>query len=507
MINNRKRSISTKIFSITLTFILIVFLITFFFLMIFFEDFYMYEKTKDLTTKTKRFTTLYNYENSDTFTDTLSTALSYYEEANSTRMAIFKLDGSGEVILSNNFNFTTDNSLMTAFCYELLNDTKLINSVVANNEIQSTIFTNKSSDSKKIGIVAPMSVYRKNDAVLITVSSVQPIKEAAAVIKSFCFYLLLGILVVSALLTKFYTKLIVKPLIKINNSAVKMSNLDFSVKCEVVSDDEIGSLANSLNFLSQNLKSALDDLTDKNNQLKEDIEKERHLETMRKDFVASVSHDLKTPIGIISGYAEGLRDGVVPDDNVGYYLDSIIDESKKMNSLVNSMLQLSNLESNSTILNLETFNIVRLIHAMVKKLSLDLNEKHLKVNYDGPEYAYVTGDILKIEQVMQNLITNAIKYSPNQNTIFVRIFEENNCYNISVENTGAHIPEKELSNIFIKFYRVDKSGNRSTNSFGLGLAIVKKILELHHSEFGVKNTQNGVLFYFTLRKENLDDLE
>ena len=108
---------------------------------------------------------------------------------------------------------------------------------------------------------------------------------------------------------------------------------------------------------------------------------------------------------------------------------------------------------------------------------------------------------------MQNLITNAIKYSPNQNTIFVKIFEENNCYNISVENTGAHIPEKELSNIFIKFYRVDKSGNRSTNSFGLGLAIVKKILELHHSEFGVKNTQNGVLFYFTLRKENLDDLE
>ena len=178
-----------------------------------------------------------------------------------------------------------------------------------------------------------------------------------------------------------------------------------------------------------------------------------------------------------------------------------------MNTLVTSMLELSKLESNSMLLQIESFNIVRLINAKVKNLSLELKDKDITVNYlDIPDFAYVQGDILKIEQVIQNLITNSIKYTPGGNNINISIIENADNFEISIENTGTHIPEEELDNIFIKFYKLDKSGNRSTNSFGLGLAIVQKILELHNSTFSMTNSLNGVLFKFTLSKADDDNL-
>ena len=315
-----------------------------------------------------------------------------------------------------------------------------------------------------------MSLQNNNDALFISVSSIQPIKEASSVIKTFYFYMLIGFIIVATFLSIVYANLIAKPLKNLNNIARKMSNLDFSVKCNVTSDDEIGSLAMTLNFLSANLKKSLDDLKEKNIKLEADIEKERELETMRKDFVASVSHDLKTPIGIISGYAEGLKDGIVSPENAQIYLETIIDEAGKMNTLVTSMLELSKLESNSMLLQIESFNIVRLISAKVKNLNLELKEKDITVNYIAvPDFAYVQGDILKIEQVIQNLITNSIKYTPCGNYINISIIENTDNFEISIENTGTHIPEEELSNIFIKFYKLDKSGDRSTNSLDLQL--------------------------------------
>ena len=269
------------------------------------------------------------------------------------------------------------------------------------------------------------------------------------------------------------------------------------------SQDEIGNLAKTLNFLSSNLKNALDDLKDKNLKLEKEIEKERNLENMRKDFVTSVSHDLKTPIGIISGYAEGLKDDIVTGENRRIYLDTIIDEANKMNALLNSMLELSRLENDTISLSLESFNIVRLLRGMLKKLSLELTNKNIKVIYENmPSYAYVKGDILKIEQVIQNLITNGIKYSPNGSTITVSIIDNDDNYTISVENSGVHIPEQELENIYAKFYRLDKSGDRTKKSYGLGLAIVKRILDLHESVYSISNSDNGVLFKFTLSKSD-----
>lgn len=145
-----------------------------------------------------------------------------------------------------------------------------------------------------------------------------------------------------------------------------MSNMDFTVSCDVDREDEIGNLARTLNFLSKNLQNALTDLKQKNQKLEEDIEKERKLENMRKEFVDNVSHELKTPIGIIEGYAEGLKDGIVSGDDALAYLETIISESQKMNALVKNMLELSKLESGTIKPKLESFNINRLISKILK---------------------------------------------------------------------------------------------------------------------------------------------
>lgn len=493
-----KNSISKKLFIITFSLILGVFFITVSFQFLFFEDFYLSKKTKDLITNMNRFRTLYSYEISSE--RTLASALISYEEANNSRIAIFSLDGKMNYLTNYKENIDDLKSL-TFFCEELLSDKKLIEDVINNNHVKSTIFTNKNTGSKKIGIVSPMSLKSENDSILISVSSIQPITEAASVVKSFYTYLLIGFLIVAIFLSKIYVNLIGKPLFKINTIAKKMSSLDFDAKCEITSDDEIGNLAKTLNFLSTNLKSSLEDLKDKNLKLEEEIEKERKLEDMRKDFVTSVSHDLKTPIGIISGYAEGLRDGIVKGDDAILYLDTIIDEAYKMNSLVTSMVELSKLDSTDTGITLETFNIIRLIKAMLKRLSCDAKKKNLNIHFTNiPEYAYINADVLKIEQVIQNLLVNAIKYSPEGNDIYISIEDLNNTYHISIENTGVTIPDAELKNVFAKFYRIDKSGDRTKNNFGLGLAIVKRILDIHGSEYSISNTKRGVIFKFTMVK-------
>lgn len=496
-----KNSISKRIALITFGLISSVFLLTFLFQNIFFEEFYLSKKTESLILDVKRFQTMYSYQILNE--KSLEDALIAYEEKNNCRIAIFSLDGQLKY-LTHYGSDIDDMKSLADFCSDLLSDKELIAEVLTTNKIQSTIFTNKYSNYKKIGVIAPMSLQSENDSLVISVSSVQPIMEASSVIRSFYLYLFIGFLIVAIFLSKIYSKLISKPLINLNKVAKRMSLLDFEAKCDVTSDDEIGSLANTLNFLSSNLENSLQNLKEKNEQLERDIEKERNLENMRKDFVSSVSHDLRTPLGIISGYAEGLKDGIVSGKDTEEYLKTIIDEATKMNILLTNMLEISKLESDSINLNLESFNIVRLLQGMVKRFTLEFQNRDLSVEFNLPEYAYVKGDILTLEQVVQNLLSNTLKYTPTGNTIYISVYEINSNYLISIENTGVNIPENELENIFAKFYRLDKSRDRSKNSYGLGLATVKRILTLHDSEFSISNTDRGVLFKFTLKKQDLD---
>lgn len=492
--------LSKRLFGITLSLMLVLIFLIYFAQAFLFEKFYSYKRTMNLVHEVNKFSTLYSLHISEP--SEIYPALRKFENDNNAKILILSLDGS--IIYLPNQLSTDKQSFneLTSFCSELINDKTLINDVVKNSNTKYTTFYNASSDLQKIGIAAPMSLNHKNDSLIFCVSSIQSIKEASEVIDEFLIYLFLGLIAISVILSSIYSNLISEPLVTLTYVANKMSNMDFSVTCSTNREDEIGSLAKSLNFLSNNLQNALLDLQQKNRKLEEDIEKERELENMRKGFVDNVSHELKTPIGIIEGYAEGIKDGIVTGEDAKLYLETIIDEAQKMGVLVSNMLELSKLESGTTKLSFEAFNINRLIKKILTKHALNFEEYDFKVNFTSTnEYSYVYADPFKMEQVMTNLITNAIKYTPPHNIINVTIEEELHRYKIIIQNFGTYIPEDEINKLFDKFYRLDKSRERTQkNSTGLGLSIVKNILELHKSEFKFHNIDKGVEFYFYLEK-------
>lgn len=495
-------SLAKRLFIITLSLFIVLMSVIYFAQSAFFENFYAYKKTNSLVKEVTKFNILYSYNISND--NSLYQALQKFENDNNAKVLILSVKGD-RLYFSDRTQTSKDNlDALTSFCAEILHDETLISSVVNSSETHAENFYNKSSDLRKIGVISPFSLLNKNDCVIICVSSIQSIEEASQVINEFMVYLFIGFIFLAIILTLVYSNLICKPLITINSVANKMSQMDFSVTCPIKRDDEIGNLARTLNFLSYNLEMALMDLKSKNKKLEDDIEKERQLETMRKDFIANVSHELKTPIGIIEGYAEGLKDGIVSGTDSKIYLETIIDESKKMSILVTNMLELSKLESGSIKPSPETFNINRLINKILRKHKPDFEERNLNVNYNSSTpYSYIYADPFQMEQVMTNLITNAIKYTPSGNDINISINENDNKFKISVQNMGTSIPDDAINKLFDKFYRVDKSRKRSKyNSTGIGLSIVKNILELHHCEFNIQNIDNGVEFYFIIDKVN-----
>jgi signal transduction histidine kinase len=341
------------------------------------------------------------------------------------------------------------------------------------------------------------------DEIIFAVSSLQPVNEASAVIKEFYIYFYIGAIALIIILSLVYSNMISKPLLSLNEAASNMAELDFSKKCNIAREDEIGNLANTLNFLSENLNEALNSLKRANIKLEEDIEKERLLEKMRKEFVASVSHELKTPISLISGYTEGLKDGVFEVEEREYYLDVILDESNKMGNLVSDMLDLSQLESGNFKLDKEDFYIDELINSTLKKFSALIKDKNLELHLNLIKRIKINADWTRIEQVMTNFITNALRHTCEKGFISVSM-EENKGREVCiyVENSGVHIDNEEINKIWDNFYKIDKSRNRKLGGTGIGLAIVKSILILHGYKYGVENTEKGVRFYFIVNNIN-----
>ena len=499
-----KHSLSKRLFTITLSLILGIMIIVYLTQAILFEKFYSYKKTLSLINEVSKFHDLYSLhiDGNSPRDNSFYKALKKFEDDNNAQIAITSLNGD-IIYISSEFN---GNSIVSGtlanFCSELINNRDLINDVITNSKIRYTNFYSESNDRQKIGVVSPMSLNSNNDSLIFCVSSIQPIEEASEVINEFYFYLFLALIAIAVILALIYSNMISKPLVTLTLVANKMANMDFSVICSTEREDEIGSLAHSLNMLSNNLHNALIDLKDKNKKLEDDIEKERQLENMRKEFTANVSHELKTPIGIIEGYAEGIKDGVVTGDDAILYLETIIDEAKKMSVLVTNMLELSKLESGTSKPNFEDFNINRLIAKVIRKHEPEFEAHKFKVNFNSSSpYSYVYADAFQMEQVFTNLITNAIKYTPPGNDINIDIEEGLDKFRLSVQNMGTNIPKDEINKLFDKFYRVDKSRERTQrNSTGLGLSIVKNILKLHNSEFNIRNIDGGVEFYFYLDK-------
>lgn len=392
-------------------------------------------------------------------------------------------------------------NLMTAV-KKFRNDANLSRKVINLGESAAYLTQDTGTSGKSIAAILPLSngAGSSTDYVLLAVTSLQPVGEAAGIMKDFYLIFLLLAVVAILLLTYFYSRMISRPLIKLNNAASQMAKLDFTVECEARSQDELGSLGRTLNFLSGNLNATLGQLNTANEQLKADIEKEKELEKLRREFVASVSHELKTPISLISGYAEGLRDDIVSGARREEYLDVILEESSRMAGLVQDMLDLSQLESGKFKLAEANFSLRELIAGTADKMSMEASrrEVELQLELHGPEYA--RGDAVRIGQVLTNLLSNAMKHTPEGGRIQIRTVAENGNVLVELYNEGEPIPEADLPRIWETFYTIEKSHNREhAAGSGLGLAIVRNILALLGSRFGVYNTTAGVTFYFTLR--------
>lgn len=289
------------------------------------------------------------------------------------------------------------------------------------------------------------------------------------------------------------------PVITISSATRKIADLDFSEKCPSFRISELDELSKSINTLSASLENALNSLKIENQQLEHDIEKERSLEKTRRNFVANASHELKTPISIIQGYAEGMKYGI-GCDSTQEFCDIIIEEAEKMNQLIVKLLEFLHIGSGEFPLAVQNFYLDELIMSHLGSLENILQEKEITLKTDISTNLYAEGDPTLLKIVFNNYISNATSHADFEKEIKVSVSESEDVYTVTVFNTGKSIDELDINNIWQSFYRADKSHSRAEGRFGLGLSIVASIQELHKQKYSVKNTENGVEFSFTVNK-------
>lgn len=347
--------------------------------------------------------------------------------------------------------------------------------------------------------------FSDNSTAFIMSTPLSSIRESVDLSNRFLAYVGICAAAVGAVIVSFITKRMAAPINEISVLSEKMSNLDFDVKYEATGHEveELRILGNSMNMLSERLKSAVGELKSANNQLQRDIEEKIRIDEMRKEFIANVSHELKTPIALIQGYAEGLQEGMAEEkESRDYYCEVIVDEAGKMNKMVKQLLTLSALESGNDRMVMERFDLVELIEGVINAAQLMIQQNEITVKFEEKAPVYVWADEFKIEEVVTNYLSNAIHHVSGEKIITVRIKQENDRVRVEVFNTGNPIPAEALPNIWSKFYKVDKARTRAYGGSGIGLSIVKAIMEAHGQECGVVNWDNGVEFWFTLDSRN-----
>lgn len=350
-------------------------------------------------------------------------------------------------------------------------------------------------ESKYIELVG----YLDSGEIILMRSNVESMQESVKVANKFLMYAGLVSAVVISVIMFFVSRRFTKPILKLAEISKEMSELNFDVKYEAKRKDEFGTLGNSMNVLSEKLETTISELKSANNELQVDIEKKTQADEVRKEFLSNVTHELKTPIALIQGYAEGLKDNISesPEDRE-FYCDVIIDEAAKMNSLVKKLLTLNQLEYGTTPLEFSRFDLTAVIRAVLSSAEILAKQKEVTVHFTETRPVYVWADEYMVEEVLTNYISNAFHHVDGAKIIEVQLIPRGNRVRVAVFNTGNPIPEEELQKLWIKFYKVDKARTREYGGSGIGLSIVKAIMEAHNQSYGVRNHAFGVEFWFEL---------
>lgn len=343
-----------------------------------------------------------------------------------------------------------------------------------------------------------------NNNMIVMRSPVESIRDSVSIANRFLAYVGASVLVISIVLANMVSRKVTGPILKLADISEKVARLDFDAKYDDNGrQDEIAVLGRSINEMSENLEKTISELKTANNELQADIAHKIEIDEMRKEFLSNVSHELKTPIALISGYAEGLKDCVNDDDESrDYYCEVIIDEASKMNTMVQELLKLNHLESGADTTYFERFDINEIILECISYYDILITQNDIIVNFDSTEPVYVWSDKSKAEQVINNYMSNAIHYASGEKRIEIKLEKLEKTVRMRVFNSGEPIPEESLDKLWTRFYKVDKARTREYGGTGIGLSIVKAIAEALNSEYGVINYDNGVVFYFDFEKGN-----
>ncbi|KAA0758987.1 sensor histidine kinase [Bacillus sp. AR2-1] len=387
-------------------------------------------------------------------------------------------------------NFVYSNNLFMERIQEFQADLLLNEQNINYNSLQEINY--EQNDIKYKLIIKPIKDKSGTITYIFSMTSLQPVDEAVQMIKEYYVYIIMFVLLLIFLASFYYSKKIARPLLQINKTTKKIANLDFTERVPVVTKDEIGDLSQNINVLSNTLHSHIE-------KLHRDIEKEKQLEHTRKEFISGVSHELKTPLSIMKSCISILKDGVASHKKE-YYFKAMEKEVDKMDMLIVDMLELAKFESGTYKMQVDVFYIDKAIQHICEQLSMEITKKQLHV-HTHLSAIEVIANHRRMEQVITNFLTNAIRYTPEKEDIIISTIDEPSRIKVCIENKGAHIEEDQLDKIWDRFYRVDTARQRLQGGTGLGLAISKNILELHGAEYGVYNTVDGVLFYFYLQKK------
>ena len=338
-----------------------------------------------------------------------------------------------------------------------------------------------------------------NGDIFIMRSPLESIRSAVTIFNRFIGVVGGCVILASVLLAWYFSKRITEPIMELATLSQKMADLDFDAKYTSGGSNEIGVLGENFNRMSERLEKTISNLKEANYKLQKDIEQKEKRENMRSEFLGNVSHELKTPIALIQGYAEGLKEGVNDDpESREFYCEVIMDEAGKMNRMVKNLLALNQLEFGEDDVQFERFDITSLISGVLQSLDILIEQKEAQVIFRHKNPVYVWADEFKVEQVVRNYVNNALNHIDGEKVIEIKITQENDMAKITVFNTGTPIPEEDLPHIWEKFYKVDKARTREYGGNGIGLSIVKAIMDSFGKGYGAINHTNGVEFWFEL---------
>lgn len=453
-----------------------------------FEKFYVKSRLNELKSSYTQLTDVLSVK--DTDSATVQDAINQINYAHN--INVFVLDGTWNIAYSSQTGYED----VIRWIQDINFNPNVRKNILEENSDYTII---KSYDSvTNMSYVVATGILSDGSQIIMQIT-IESMQENINTYNLFVIFIGIGILFISIIVVYVIAAGFTRPVKKLSDIAEKVSDMNFDVKYEGRDKGEIGVLGHSINVMSEKLEKNISELKTANMELMKDNEIKTRTDQMRREFLANVSHELKTPIALIQGYAEGLKEGINDDEESrNFYCDVIMDEAVKMNNMVKKLLTLNQIESGSDQISIERFDMVELADSVIRANGIVMSQKEITVDFTHPDSAEVWADQIQMEEVFTNYLTNAINHCDGAKHINITIEKKQDSVYASVYNTGLNIPEEDIDRIWEKFYKVDKARTREYGGNGIGLSIVKAILDNYKASYGARNCEDGVEFWFDM---------